>query len=389
MGESGGSECSKRSRPSDQIEDGSCESGENDDECEPLNGGSSSNSTVEESEKKTSVRPYARSKMPRLRWTPDLHLRFIHAVEILGGQERATPKMVLQMMNIKGLSIAHVKSHLQMFRSKKVNDPDQVLADHRHHVESGDRNIFKLSQLPMFQGNNPGHISNYRLGDASSWSTAYENLLGFTAGPSSMNNISSTARFYEKVGERIFGSSYSNYWTDCMSFRPGNSTFYKQPTACRRTQELRDGVNKHDSSLQTRARIVPSTRSDLNPVTHPQAEVQQEHTSSCNDNPISDFSKTTNVKDHEWNTLKRKASECEQLDLDLSLRLTPSWNEDHENQRISSGDSKVESELSLCLFSSLSSSSLQILKERRDHAGKEQERRRACTHDDHDLDLTI
>lgn len=33
------------------------------------------------------VRQYVRSKMPRLRWTPDLHLAFVHAVERLGGQE--------------------------------------------------------------------------------------------------------------------------------------------------------------------------------------------------------------------------------------------------------------------------------------------------------------
>lgn len=33
------------------------------------------------------VRQYVRSKMPRLRWTPDLHLSFVHAVERLGGQE--------------------------------------------------------------------------------------------------------------------------------------------------------------------------------------------------------------------------------------------------------------------------------------------------------------
>jgi hypothetical protein len=83
---SGGSECSKISLSS-QNEEGSESGGENDDERKPRNGGSSSNSTVEESEKKSSVRPYVRSKMPRLRWTPDLHLRFIHAVEKLGGHD--------------------------------------------------------------------------------------------------------------------------------------------------------------------------------------------------------------------------------------------------------------------------------------------------------------
>lgn len=34
-----------------------------------------------------SVRQYIRSKMPRLRWTPDLHLAFLNAVQRLGGQE--------------------------------------------------------------------------------------------------------------------------------------------------------------------------------------------------------------------------------------------------------------------------------------------------------------
>ena len=53
------------------------------------NEGSSSNSTIEENDqqKKPSVRPYVRSKLPRLRWTSDLHSRFVHAVERLGGQE--------------------------------------------------------------------------------------------------------------------------------------------------------------------------------------------------------------------------------------------------------------------------------------------------------------
>jgi SHAQKYF class myb-like DNA-binding protein len=100
------------------------------------------------------VRQYNRSKVPRLRWTPDLHRRFVQAIHNLGGQHstssslicylfilqmaqlvvsnrlyfaflrvidvhasEATPKRVLQMMGVGGLTISHVKSHLQVCKT--------------------------------------------------------------------------------------------------------------------------------------------------------------------------------------------------------------------------------------------------------------------------------
>lgn len=49
--------------------------------------GNSLNECKNGNERKGTVRRYVRSKLPRLRWTPDLHRSFVHAIQRLGGQE--------------------------------------------------------------------------------------------------------------------------------------------------------------------------------------------------------------------------------------------------------------------------------------------------------------
>ncbi|KAK4272579.1 hypothetical protein QN277_021115 [Acacia crassicarpa] len=60
----------------------------------------------------------------RIRWTKDLHEPFVTIVNCLGGPHKAKPKTILQMMDSDVLTISHIKSHLQKYRSSTCDRKD-------------------------------------------------------------------------------------------------------------------------------------------------------------------------------------------------------------------------------------------------------------------------
>lgn len=56
------------------------------------------------------------SRKARRCWSPELHRRFIIALQQLGGAQVATPKQIRELMKVDGLTNDEVKSHLQKYR---------------------------------------------------------------------------------------------------------------------------------------------------------------------------------------------------------------------------------------------------------------------------------
>ncbi|CAA6658757.1 unnamed protein product [Spirodela intermedia] len=66
----------------------------------------------------------ASAAKPRLKWTRQLHQQFVGAVSHLGGAAKATPRSVMRLMGVPGLSLCHLKSHLQKYRIAVNSNPE-------------------------------------------------------------------------------------------------------------------------------------------------------------------------------------------------------------------------------------------------------------------------
>ncbi|KAL9225782.1 hypothetical protein vseg_001669 [Gypsophila vaccaria] len=76
-------------------------------------------------------------------WSPELHRRFLNALQQLGGSHVATPKQIRELMKVDGLTNDEVKSHLQKYRlhtrrpSSSIQNNATPQTPHQHFVVVG------------------------------------------------------------------------------------------------------------------------------------------------------------------------------------------------------------------------------------------------------------
>ncbi|CAI9764399.1 unnamed protein product [Fraxinus pennsylvanica] len=97
-------------------------------------------------------------------WSPELHRRFVDAMQQIGGPQVATPKQIREVMQVDCLTNDEVKSHLQKYRlhtqkvqSMSTNQPVVVLGSLWEERQYGESSKPSISQSCSPQG--PLHLT--------------------------------------------------------------------------------------------------------------------------------------------------------------------------------------------------------------------------------------
>lgn len=96
-------------------------------------------------EKEAQLSSQAPSRKARRCWAPELHRRFLQALQQLGGSHVATPKQIRELMKVDGLTNDEVKSHLQKYRLH-TRRPNSAAAA----VQSGGTSVVAPPAAPQF-----------------------------------------------------------------------------------------------------------------------------------------------------------------------------------------------------------------------------------------------
>ncbi|MBA0727066.1 hypothetical protein Golax_002848 [Gossypium laxum] len=92
---------------------------------------------------------------PRLKWTPQLHQRFVEAVNQLGGADKATPKSLMRIMGISELTLLGKFQQTEICHSNKLDDYKEIrsnngnFSDGTHNQMNESLQIAQALQMQM------------------------------------------------------------------------------------------------------------------------------------------------------------------------------------------------------------------------------------------------